>query len=107
MFSLYYTVKNIIDEIKSENRYDRVAYKLHKHNDKLKICIQQYTYKFYNHKPPHVRYILLNHVFEVEFMVRENTDASRPTDTSVYDINLLLLKTKDKIKELEREMRAM
>lgn len=107
MFSFYYVVKNIIEEIKSENRYDRVITKLYKQNDKLKICIQQYTYKFYSQKQRHSRYILLNHVFEVEFIVRENVDAFYLHDTDTHSINLLLLKTIDKIKELKREMRAM
>jgi hypothetical protein len=107
MFSLYYAVKNIIDEIKSENRYDRVIAKLYKQNNKLKVCIQQYTYKFYGQKHLYSRYILLNHIFEIEFIVRENVDAFHSHDTGEYDINLLLLKTKDKIKELKREMHAM
>lgn len=106
MFSLYYVVKNIIKEINAEGRAERAISKLYKQNDKLKICIQKYTYKFYNCEL-YSRVILLNHIFEIEFIVRSNVDLFYNPHASLEEINLLILKTKDKIKELKNEMRAM
>ncbi len=112
MFSLYYVVKNVFEEIKSENEYDRSLYKLYKYNDKLRACMQKYTARFYvaNYDRGYTlnKFVLINHIHEVEYMIKENSDTIQSfTYSNAGSIKQLILKTKEKIKDLKSEMRSM
>ncbi len=112
MFSLYYTIKNIRDEIKSENTFDSQMSKLRKYDTKLRECIQKFTYKFYiaNYDSGYQlnKFILLNLVHEIDYMNRQNKETlSGKVYCNTKNIRELIQKTKDKIKELKSEMKKL
>lgn len=112
MFSLYYTIKNIRDEIKSENEFGSQVNKLYKYDKKLKECMQKFTYKFYiaNYDSGYQlnKFILLNLVYDIDYMNRQNKETiSGKVYCNLKDIKELIKTTKDKIKELKSEMKKL
>lgn len=112
MFSVFYIVKNIVDEIKSENDFERQIYKLCKVNKKLNIYMQKYTERFYlaNHSSGYIlnKFILINLIHEVDYMSKENIDTiNLRTYTNNKKIKTLVCHAEEKIKELKYEMKKL
>jgi len=112
MFSLYYAIKNIRNEINSKSAFDSQMNSLYKYDTKLKECIQKFTYKFYlaNHNSGYKlnRFILLNLVYEINYINNQNKETlSGKVFCNIRDIKNAVKKTKDKIKELKSEMKKL